>query len=293
MSIKEQNLELVEKAVYNFAESTKTKKINDAKTMFSILYQKCEKNLLDYSLDELEYAFREIQSKQISALRKRRYLIALKDTIDYVLRDDVINRRTDRIAFFEFVFSKKFIVMKENGTSREFIQITSQEIKELLQELRKVNVRDYIFCSILAFSGCRISGLVNLKIKDIDFEKAIFYTQEKRTSSSSGRCRYFLPNWFMKEIQVYIQRNGLTNENNICNITDKAVRKNLKRYKKDWWLHLMRHTIRANWYLNGMQKPDADMLLNHKPDSVDSIYLKSLNNVTHLREAYNKFFPYN
>lgn len=44
--------------------------------------------------------------------------------------------------------------------------------------------------------------------------------------------------------------------------------------------------------MKGMPSMEAHFLLNHQPANVDQLYLRQLNNMKHLREIYDKYFPY-
>lgn len=66
------------------------------------------------------------------------------------------------------------------------VRLSIAELKQLLQGLKLRNYRDYIAVYILADTGCRIGGLINLKIENIRLEERYFITKEK----NSGNNRY-------------------------------------------------------------------------------------------------------
>lgn len=197
----------------------------------------------------------------------------------------------NQIGFWKYIFSDDFYKFKETGTKREILYLTPEDIKIFIQEL-KHKPEDYIFFGTILFSGCRIGGLCALLIKNINWEKGTFQTQEKPTAASSGFNTYYLPKFFMDDLYHFIQSNNLSSNDYLVDVTDKAIRHRLKKYREDWWPHLLRHTLRTCWAQKGMKPIIAKYLLNHEPETVDETYQQSLNNPGELRKEYDRCFPY-
>jgi len=288
-----ENRNIVESAVARFSLKTQKNKIRSSRHLLEYLYNECGiKKLVNYTLSDFERLFLFIEKKKISKKMKVRYRSDLRDIIFYAIRDEIASGRYDLKTKYDYLFSDEFFTFSESSKPRIIIQLNASDITQFLAECRSKSIDDYIWFSILIYSGCRISGLCNLIISDIDFKTGKFQTQEKKTKHSSGLNTYFLPGFFLSELKVYLKRRCLSRRDKVCNISDKQLRIHLKRYRSKWWPHIFRHTIRTLWYLRGMSNIDAELLLNHRITNLDQIYLQQLNNIQHLREIYDKYFPY-
>ncbi|MHA1340795.1 MAG: tyrosine-type recombinase/integrase [Promethearchaeota archaeon] len=291
--IKSQNSLLIEKSIQRYAKATQINKRRIMRRTFNFLYEKFGvKYILNYSIEEFEQLFLWIENMQISKVTKQRFRNALKNLVNYALKPRFLEGDLKENIKWNYLLSNDFFEFTEMGKKREIIVIEKESIIEFLNQLRKKNYDDYIRFSIIIYSGCRISGLTNLKVSNIDFKLGVFYVYEKKTKNSSGLNRYFLPLDFIKELKNYIISKNLFKMDNICSITPKQVRCRLKKYRKDWWPHLFRHTLRTQWFLKGMPDIDAELLLNHQIKYSNQIYLKQLNNLNHLRKVYDFYFPY-
>ncbi|MHA1869570.1 MAG: tyrosine-type recombinase/integrase [Promethearchaeota archaeon] len=289
--IKVYNAKLINKYLQRFAPLTQARKLRAIRMLLDYMYTNIGiKYYHDYTIDDFEQIFLFIEKKNIRHNTKNRYRLELKNLYIYSIRDRIANHKNN-FLLYDFVFSDEFFVFSESANKREIIALSKKDILDFIEETRK-NIDDYIWFSLLIFSGCRVGGLCNLIIKDIDFKQDIFQTQEKKTSASSGFNRYFLPHNFMDELKVYILRKQLGKDAKLCPITPKQVRIRLRRYRHQWWPHLFRHTLRVQWHLAGMPDTEAEMLLNHKVKNIQEVYLQQLNNIDHLRGIYDRYFPY-
>jgi len=290
---KMQNASLIKSAVKRFADKTKKNKLRSVMHLLNFLYKNCSvKKIEEYRLSDFEALFLFLEKKKISKKMKVRYRADLRDVVFYAIRNEIASGHFELKTKYDFIFSDSFFSFSESSERREIIRIGADDIQRFLSECRKKDINDYIWFSILSYSACRISGLCNLVIKDIRFSERMFITQEKKTKTSSGLNKYFLPDYFIGELQVFIKRNNLKQTDRICWLTDKQIRMRLKRYRAKWWPHLFRHTIRSLWHLRGMPGIEAELLLNHRVRDLECVYLQQLNNKEHLRKIYDKYFPY-
>lgn len=291
-NIKQQNGILVENAIKRYSDKTKYDYNNKIQIDLKFLYDLDIRYLLDYEIEHWQQLFDFIESKPITKDCKKRYRYYLRNVIQFALKKEISEGKIERLGFFNYIFSDKFCQFSESGTKYDYIHIKPKEIQDFLAELFQAKIRDYILFGILAYSGCRAAGIINLKVKDINFEERYFTTQEKKTRDSSGYNRYFLPGVFLSQLKVFIAREQLQPDQQLAGFSYENLDFILKTRRNNWRLHLFRHAIRVNWHEKGMPDLEAQFLLNHKPASIDQTYLKSLNTIEHLREVYDKFFPY-
>lgn len=292
MTVEGQNTELIDSACHQDRPKTRYDRKNKLKLILEFLYSKRGiKYLPDYDPKDILALFEWIDAKEISLKAKSRYRYHLKTIITYALKQGINDPGiVQKIAFWNFILSKDYFQFKETGEKRKILYISPEEMRSFLQHLRETHIENYILFSILAYSGCRIGGLMDVRFTDINHQSATFITHEKPTRHSSGKNTYYLPTWFIDHIQTYQER---IQEETLFHVTTKAIRRRLKGYKPQWWCHLFRHSLRANWAKLGMDQQIAELLLNHAPSTVDAIYLQGLNtNPQFLREQYDKFFPY-
>lgn len=292
--VKKENWDLVNRACKRDRPKTQYDKKNKLKLIFTFLYDQIGiKRIMEYSAQEIYALYEWIDEKPISKKAKSRYRYHFKSIMDYILKINVDQPNFfEKNAYWNYILSRNYYEFKETGERRKITYISPEEMQQFLQHLMKTEINNYILFSILAYSGCRIGGLIELYIKNINFEKRTFITYEKPTKNSPGKNEYYLPGFFCDHLQTYLLRNQMGNDDKLTLLTTKAIRERLKQYK-EWWPHLFRHSLRVNWQKKGMDRAIAEILLNHAPSTVDSIYLQSLNNdPKYLREQYNKFFPY-
>lgn len=292
MDIEKTNLELAQRSVQNYAKRTQIERLRVLNDIFRFLYSEFgKKHILDYSFEEINALKSWIQSKTVGIDRKKKYILYLKIMVDCALQKLAAEGNYQIVAYWQYVLSNN-IHFSENGTKREVIMVSPEEIKDFLRKLKEIDVENYILFSILAYSGCRIAGLINLTFNNIHFDRGVFFTQEKATKTSSGMNKYFLPLAFCKELQNYCIRNQISGVDHICPVSDKQIRVRLRKIKPNWFPHLFRHTFRTQLHLRGCPNTEAEFLLNHAVSNVQQVYLQQLKDENHLRSIYDRYFPY-
>ncbi len=291
--IEEDNDRLVDRALRNYRERTRECRRRDMKLILNYFYEKFgKKHLLSYSFSEIEEFKDWIQNKKVGLERKKRLLLTLKKTIMEGLKEAGANGDFQLIAFWKYTLEEKNFT--ESGKKKEIKYIEPEEIKEFLNTLKRTDLENYFLFGILIYSGCRLSGLINLQYNNINFDQGYFITQEKPTKVSSGLNTYFLPMFFVKELKLFCMQNNITNADKLCTVSDKQIRTRLRKTlkKPNWHPHLFRHSFRTQLHLKGCPEVEAEFLLNHAVRGILQVYLQQLKNMKHLREIYDKFFPY-
>jgi integrase len=304
--IEELNQTEIEKAIRSYrSKRTQYDRGNLMQTILVYFYDEFGvKYLLNYEIDEIEAWLHEIDNQkchkgrtelQLSRGTKRKYRTCLLHVILHILKMNIRERNAyELIGLWTFILSDKFYELSETShPMRQIIEIDPQEIKDLMTNLMITNICHYMIIGILAYSGCRMGGVIHLIVKNIHFDLGTFESQEKATKKTDGWNTYFLPIFFMEQLKTYILREQLQDNDYVFDISDKGIREDIvQKYKPEWWPHLLRHNIRMQWEKKGMRPIIAKFLLNHEPSSVDEEYLRGLRNYKTLRENYDRYFPY-
>ncbi|MBR2840528.1 MAG: tyrosine recombinase XerC [Bacilli bacterium] len=159
---------------------------------------------------------------------------------------------------------------------------------------KKDGLRDALIIELLYSSGLRVSELVNIKIKDINFkERKILILgkgNKERYAYYGTRCERLLNNYLKKHKEEYLFINKHGNK-----LNDRTVRKIVDEVSKkaDINIHVTPHTLRHT-YATHLLNDGADLksvsdLLGHENLSTTQIYTHISNE--RLREVYLKAHP--
>lgn len=268
-----------------------------------------EKDLLEYSdfLNNKNYDYNKMDYKKCM-----NYLIYL-DEKKY--KKNSISRKLSSLRTFY-----KFLVLNNYSDNNPFLLISSpkkekrmpkfinyQGIDEIFN-IPNLNTiegqREKVILEILYGSGIRVSELVNIKIKDIDFSEKTILIYGK------GSKERIVPfgDYALEAINIYMDDarekylDGKTSEylivgkneeqlttRRIEQIVDKLIKKT--SIKMNITPHMFRHTFATHLLDNGCDLIAVQELLGHESLSSTEIYTHVSNE--HLREVYYKCHPRN
>ncbi len=278
----------------NYSEFTRINYQKDLEEYFEFLnnknydyknmdYKKCM-NYLIY-LDEKKYKKNSI-SRKLSSLRTFYKFL-------------VLNNYSDNNPFL-LISSPK----KEKKIPRF---INYQGIEEIfnIPDLNTIEgQREKVILEILYGSGIRVSELVNIKIKDIDFSNKtilIFGKGNKERIVPFGDYALDAINMYMDDARdKYLD--GKTSEylivgKNETNLTTRRIEQIIDKLIKKTSIkmnitpHMFRHTFATHLLDNGCDLIAVQELLGHESLSSTEIYTHVSNE--HLREVYYKCHPRN
>jgi site-specific recombinase XerD len=273
-------------------EETRNEARKKLENDLEFLYNKFgKKPLLEYSVKELRALMESIEKKKIQAQSKKRFRIALKNLIKYIINPLKAEGLCTKLDY-NFVFSDDFCPkFSQKGHKRRKIIPSPGEYLSFLREVKKSNLEHYIMFKMLV-SACRRGGLVSVKVCDINFDLNCFVCHEKPTKWASGENNYFFPSHFKKELRWYIEFKHLKSEDRLFPIHVQTPGLIFRRvYHKSWSPHMIRNMMLTAWQRAGMQKVDRDYLSNHEPESdeiVDATYVQNSDPV-YLDQLYQKF----
>lgn len=159
---------------------------------------------------------------------------------------------------------------------------------------KKSGLRDALLLEMLYSSGCRVSELVNIKVKDINFnERKIIILgkgNKERYVFYGTKCEKLLEKYLTKEKHEYLFYNKHGKK-----LNDRIVRKIVSdtTRKSGLTVHVTPHTLRHT-YATHLLNDGADLkvvgdLLGHENLSTTQIYTHVSNE--RLRQVYLKAHP--
>ena len=268
-----------------------------------------EKDLIEYSefLNSKNYNYNNMDYKKCM-----NYLIYLDDK---KYKKNSISRKLSSLRTFY-----KFLVLNNYSDNNPFLLISSpkkekkiprfinyQGIDEIfnIPNIKTIEgQREKVILEILYGSGIRVSELVNIKIKDIDFSNKtilIFGKGSKERIVPFGDYALDAINMYMddardkyldgKESEYLIVGKNETQltTRRIEQIIDKLIKKT--SIKMNITPHMFRHTFATHLLDNGCDLIAVQELLGHESLSSTEIYTHVSNE--HLREVYYKCHPRN
>lgn len=277
-------------------------------------YLEFEKKFSLYTVDNYDKDITEFKEylvmNNINSFKKvdyslvRKYLVFLYEK---KYKNTTICRHISSLrSFYKYLLGNKLI----NENPMELISLPKKEqrlpnflyyndLEKLLEtpdQSTSIGLRDKLIFEILYSTGVRVSELVNIKVKDIDFENKsirIFGKGKKERIVLFG-------DQALKLISVYLDQRGFTNEYLILNnrgnkITTRGVdliihKNSLKSgIKNKITPHTMRHTFATHMLNDGANLLTVQELLGHENLKTTQVYTHVSNE--RLRNVYLNAHP--
>ncbi len=251
----------------------------------------------------IEKLKRELEIRSFSRQTVKGYLLSVRKFIDYSedkgLNENVLKNyiqlnlkkknpssvRKDLFAikfFFENVLKQKVKIPnpKKNSPLPEIL--TTKEMKKLIKSTS--NIKHKLIIKLLYGCGLRVSEIVNLKKKNLNFEESLIHIE-----LAKGKKDRFvkIPDSLFEELKKYC---GLVNEKNLFpsnrggkltkNTIQKIVQNSAKKasIKKRVYPHLLRHSFATHLLEQGTDLRIIQKLLGHSDIKTTQIY-------THISQA--------
>lgn len=156
--------------------------------------------------------------------------------------------------------------------------LTMQETEKIINAPE--NKKSKLMLNLLYACGMRVSELVNLEVKDLDFEEMIGYVRQgKGRKDRIIRIPEFLSKKLLKQVenqkkfdQIYLfsGRKGKLSTRNIQKIVEKARKKS--GIEKDVHPHTLRHSFATHLLEAGTDIRKIQELLGHSDLSTTQMY---------------------
>jgi integrase len=219
----------------------------------------------------------------------------LKAFIFWIISPDLIRGKLPKYRD-ELIFMNNFYRFRESGTTHETVLLSKEDILECIRFFQDRNFRVYLMVKILAYTGMRIGGMINIRIDQIDLEQRKITTQEKPTTTHNGINEYCIALPLMADLQSYLLEVQLKNPGQefLFPMSTTSVRNRIHKWKKKQvHPHAFRDALNTRWAELGLEMALRDVLMNHEASAINSKhYLKKYRNWEEKLTLYDQYFPY-
>lgn len=210
--------------------------------------------------------------------------------------------RTVLYYFMKLGYMKEFKISEIKVDKSVIETYTDEELRILLQkpDIKKcsfVEYRNWAIINFLMGTGCRMSTLINIKIKDIDLENDLVTYRHTK-----NRKQAIIPisNNLKVVLVEYLQlRNGKDDDYLFCTaygekINPNTLNKAIEDYNKrkgvvKTGIHRFRHTFAKKWIMAGGDVFRLQKILCHSDMEVVKNYVNMFTN--DLQQDFNTFNP--
>ena len=267
------------------------------------------KDLEEYNLflDNNKYSYNDMDYKKCV-----NYLLFLEEKN---LKKNSISRRLSSLRTFykylvlnNYVSSNPFMLVSSPKKEKRIPKFINYEGIDEIFNIPNINtldgMRERVILEVLYGSGVRVSELVNIKIKDIDFENKtilIFGKGSKERIVSFGNMAKDIMKEYInktrKELLGQKESEFLIVGKNKEQLTTRRIEQiidsliNKTSIRMNITPHMFRHTFATHLLDNGCDLLAVQELLGHESLSSTEIYTHISNE--HLRDVYNKCHPRN
>lgn len=234
----------------------------------------------------------EMPINEIDETMYNNYVIYLRDTLN---NDVSINSYLrDLITTLHFLMNEGYIAsfeMKSIKVGQTSVQTYSEE--ELTRLLKKPNIKkcsfieyqSWVITNFLFCTGVRQRSLMNLKIKDIDFDNNVVYVNVTKNRKPLIVPLNSTMTKILSEFLKYRQHKS-AEEWLFCNVYGQQLVKstcyhmlycyNKNRGVETTGLHRYRHTFAKQWIINGGNVVTLSKLLGHSNLNITQNYINLL-----------------
>lgn len=239
------------------------------------------KNYLYYIIDFLKFANKS--PKNINTSDIRNYLEAM---VNKNRSSSTLNLAYSSFHFyFEKILRRKFFINipRAKKSKKLPIVLTRDEIGKIFGKI--TNIKHKLILGLIYSAGLRVSEIINVKVKDLDFENKLLNIKEAkgkkdRTTIVSEKIIPFLKKYSKnKTANDYLfesSRGGKLTSRSIQKIFMQALKKS--GIKKAATCHSLRHSFATHLLENGTDIRYIQELLGHARLETTQIYTKVSNN---------------
>lgn len=271
----------------------------------------CARNLRDGTIKHYRDSIRQIQ-KYIDGDMYIKDIT--KETFDNFIKALRNNKNLNSMSIY--TYSRDFKTILNFFMRREYLQafkvqlmkadkkpIETYSDAELIRLLKKPNLqhcsfteyKSWVIVNFLLSTGIRQRSLMNIQIKDIDFDNDVVNIN----ATKNGKPLIIpLNSDIIKILKEYLKyRNGAPEDYLFCNVFGKQLTKstlyhqmyeyNKSRGVEKTGLHRYRHTFAKKWVLMGGNVVTLQKILSHSSLEITQNYLNML--VSDIREDIEEF----
>ncbi|WP_445440990.1 tyrosine-type recombinase/integrase [Clostridium beijerinckii] len=221
---------------------------------------------------------------------------------DVTLNTYVRSLRTILYYFMNMGYIEKFNINAPKFDRQIIPTYSDEDLKKLLKKpnMKKcdfIEYRNYMICQFFMSVGCRTRTLINIKIKDLDFDNNVVYL-----NVTKNRKPLIIPlsNTLRKELKEYLRiRKGKEEDYLFCSMYGEQITRtrlfnsmqdyNRKREVNQSGLHRFRHTFAKKWILNGGSALKLKEILGHSNLEMVTNYVNMF--TEDLQKDFDEFNP--
>ena len=192
-----------------------------------------------------------------------------------------VNHMALRFLFQEVLGKTMWIDIKYSKVPEKLPTVlTKEEVKMLLESID--NPKHRLMISLMYSAGLRVSELINLRIKDFEFDKGYGFVRRGK----GNKDRFFILSQKIKDSVISLlekeklnhegllfigNRNRAYNPRSLQIIVKKACKK--AGIKKNVHCHTLRHSFATHLIENGYDVSAVQAILGHKSPETTMIYI--------------------
>jgi site-specific recombinase XerD len=199
-------------------------------------------------------------------------------------------------SFYKFMADNGYVVTNPTRSINSIkmdkkapVYLTIGEMRELIDTA--IDARDRLVVRMLYATGVRVSELINIRRRDIDFEG-----QTVKVFGKGAKERIVLiPSDMVGDLRHYCDSEGLGDGDRLLELTSRTVQRNIKvlarraGITKNVTPHKLRHSFATHMLQNGGNVVAIQKLLGHASLNTTQIYTHY--NVDDLKEMYGRTHP--
>lgn len=249
-----------------------------------------QKSYLYYNKDLLK--FNKKSPRDVNCDDIKEYLFYLKNK---KLANATLNVAINAIKFYYTqILKRKFFVNKEIFRTKKAQKLpevfAKNEVKKILATIQ--NVKHKLLLGLMYSSGLRVSEIINVRVKDLDFENQMLKVRQAkgakdRITIMSKKVSNVLEKYVKnKKINDYVfessreaclpTRQGKLTERSVQKVFTQALKKS--KIKKQASCHSLRHSFATHLLENGTDIRYIQELLGHKRLETTQVYTKVSSN---------------
>lgn len=247
----------------------------------------------------------DILIEDITRITVNKFILDCKSKLnikDVTINTYVRSLRTILYYFMEMGYTERFNIRAPRFDKQIIPTYSDEELKKLLKKPNMkqcdfIEYRNYMICQFFMGVGCRTKTLINIKIKDVDFDNNVVYL-----NTTKNRRPLIIPlsSTLRKEIREYIRiRKGKEEDYLFCSIYGEQITRtrlfnsmqdyNRKRNVNQSGLHRFRHTFAKKWILNGGSTLKLKEILGHSNLEMITTYVNMF--TEDLKKDFDQFNP--
>ncbi|MFZ0926860.1 MAG: tyrosine-type recombinase/integrase [Halobacteriota archaeon] len=165
--------------------------------------------------------------------------------------------------------------------------LEKEQVDEILNAAKTCNHRDYLLLRFMWRTGVRVSEVINVTPKDIEYKNGVVNI---RKAKGGRQRRVPLDQDTLKMLSDYVLALNILEDQPVFPIQRNRVFSIVKKYGNMAGVNIHPHTLRHSFAINmvrgGTDLRRVQLMLGHTSLSITQVYLQFNDN--DLREAYEK-----